>query len=99
MTEHADLLHYMNGKPVQSAWRKQIAKLIIDTEDALDMYCRGTHKRVLEVALEALNRDLKHDIRSVGFRLSQGDPWTCLVKERLAAIQTRVELLVASGQL
>ena len=100
MTDSTDLLHYMNGKALQSPWRKKIAAQIIEAEESIEMYCNGTHRRVLEMALERMNQGLRSPTLKHGkFRMSLGDPWTCIVKERVAAIQTRVDLLVASGQL
>ena len=96
-----DLLVYENGKQVVSPWRRIIGRKIMEVDAALEGFCcRGEHRRTLEDALAVMNQHLKSPtIFWAQYRLGLPDPWVAEVNERVQAIQAKINLLTASGQL
>lgn len=96
-----DLFTYDNGKPLKSPWRRNIAQNITAAEFALNGFCfHEVHRRHLEDALHDMNKALREPtLRNAKYRLGLPDPWVAEVNERVQAIQAKVNLLVASGQL
>lgn len=98
-----DLMQYDNGKPLVSPWRKLLAQRIIDVECDIANFCSDSRKpttQLLNLHLKSLRDGLKQpSIRNANYRLGLPDPWVAEVRERVQAIQARINLLVASGQL
>lgn len=100
-----DLFTYDNGKPIVSPWRRETAKVITDVEIAIRWYCTtsdhlGARYAVLYTTLLVLRNHMKsRPHRKTEWLLSRPDPWSAEVNERIQAIEAKVALLKASGQL
>lgn len=102
MNDKDDLLLYRSGKLVASPWRCSVAIALMDAEAAVEKFCSDAPAMpdTLEVAVNRLNQILSSPTkRHRHWRLKKTDAWTIHLNERLTALQARVALLEAAGQL